>query len=133
MRGGRQILVLSCGSSSVKFGLFGTDRTVRRLASGAIERIGPPQGRLVVRAADGNAPLFTGGIGANAPPLREAICAGLDHLGIELDPRRNLAQNTTISPDGAWVKVQIVATDEERTIARHTHRVALEQRMPAHA
>ena len=35
--------------------------------------------------------VFAGGIGENAPPIRERICDGLGFLGIELDPERNAA------------------------------------------
>ena len=33
--------------------------------------------------------VFGGGIGENAPEIRESICKDLDWLGIDLDPRRN--------------------------------------------
>ena len=48
--------------------------------------------------------VFTGGIGENAPLIRERICAGLDFLGIALDPRRNAGNAAVISPDDARVK-----------------------------
>ena len=35
--------------------------------------------------------VFTGGIGEKAAPVREKICAGLEFLGIQLDPQRNQA------------------------------------------
>jgi acetate kinase len=48
------ILVINCGSSSVKFALFADDRDVpRRLWSGALERIGLPKGRFKAKARDG--------------------------------------------------------------------------------
>lgn len=47
------ILVINCGSSSVKFALFGPDAPLSRLWSGAIERIGLRNGRFHAVDADG--------------------------------------------------------------------------------
>lgn len=63
--------------------------------------------------------VFTGGIGANAPGIRERICAGLDFLGADLDPARNCAGERTISRDGTRVRIEALPTDEELMIARH--------------
>ncbi len=38
--------------------------------------------------------VFAGGIGENAPLIRERICRGLGFLGIELDPKRNAGERT---------------------------------------
>jgi acetate kinase len=62
--------------------------------------------------------VFTGGIGENAPLVRERVCEGLSFLGIVLDPRRNAVNATLISPDSARVRVRVIATDEELVIAR---------------
>ncbi len=40
---------------------------------------------------------FTGGIGEHAAPVRRKICAGLEFLGIELDPQRNDSNAPLIS------------------------------------
>lgn len=63
--------------------------------------------------------VFTGGIGANSPPIRAEICAGLKHLGVELDRERNAAPEPAIAAERSRVAVEAVATDEERMIARH--------------
>ena len=47
------ILTINGGSSSLKFALFDRDDPRARLLSGRVERIGMPEGRLVVDAADG--------------------------------------------------------------------------------
>jgi len=67
--------------------------------------------------------IFTAGIGEHAPPVRERICAGLEFLGIQLDPRRNAASAPIISREGASVIVRVMKTDEDLMIARHTHRL----------
>jgi len=64
--------------------------------------------------------VFTGGIGEHAAEIRAEIAEGLAHLGVIVDPRRNAAPSGVISADGAACVVRVVATDEERMIARHT-------------
>jgi acetate kinase len=67
--------------------------------------------------------VFTAGIGERSAPVRERICAGLDWLGVRLDPARNAAQEAVISAPDSRVTVRVVPTNEELMIARHTHRV----------
>jgi len=66
--------------------------------------------------------VFAGGIGENAPPIRERICAGLGFLGVGLDRRRNARTAPLISPDAGRVKVRVIRTDEELMIARSAWR-----------
>jgi acetate kinase len=66
---------------------------------------------------------FTAGVGENAAVVRARSLAGLDWLGITVDPGRNQAAGggaRVISPDGARVSVLVVPTDEEHEIARQT-------------
>ena len=62
--------------------------------------------------------VFAGGIGENAPPVRERICDGLGFLGIELDRERNAKNAPLVSSDTVRVKVRVIRTDEELMIAR---------------
>jgi len=62
--------------------------------------------------------VFTGGVGEHAAAVRAGICAGLDYLGIRLDAARNERHERCISAADAPVLVQVVASDEARTIAR---------------
>ena len=66
--------------------------------------------------------VFSGGIGENAAPIRERICAGLSFLGISLQHQRNAEHAALISNDDGRVAVRVIATDEERMIARATCR-----------
>ncbi|SBT46979.1 acetate/propionate family kinase [Micromonospora auratinigra] len=67
---------------------------------------------------------FTAGVGEHAAPVREAALAGLDRLGVAVDPARNAADgDRVISPAGAEVTVCVIGTDEEREIARETRDV----------
>ncbi len=70
--------------------------------------------------------VFTAGIGENNPDLRDAICANLDQLGIQLDAKKNAetrAQEAVISPDNARVKVMVIPTNEELVVAREVRRL----------
>jgi acetate kinase len=62
-------------------------------------------------------------VGENAPAVRERICDGLGFLCIELDQKRNAKNAPLISPDAGCVKVRVIHTDEELTIARSVNRV----------
>jgi acetate kinase len=62
--------------------------------------------------------VFAGGIGENAPVVRERICDGLDFLGIKLDKARNLKNAGVISKNSSRVTVRVIRTDEELMIAR---------------
>ena len=66
---------------------------------------------------------FAGGIGENAPVVRERTLAGLAALGLELDAERNRAargQDADIGAAGARARVFVVPTNEELLIARDT-------------
>lgn len=67
---------------------------------------------------------FTAGIGERSPLLRAESMAGLERLGISVDPALNeqpVDGPTRISPDGAEVAVLVVPTNEEWQIARETY------------
>ncbi len=63
--------------------------------------------------------VFAGGIGENASPIRERICAGLGYLGVRLDPAANAAHADVISAGDSKVSVRLIRTNEELVIARH--------------
>lgn len=67
--------------------------------------------------------VFAGGIGENAFPVRDRICAGLGFLGIKLDPSLNAQTAEVISSRDSQVEVRVIRTDEEITIARSARRV----------
>lgn len=62
--------------------------------------------------------VFAGGIGESAPVIRARICTGLEFLGIEIDAKRNAANEGVISAAAGRVAVRVIHTDEELTIAR---------------
>lgn len=67
--------------------------------------------------------VFSGGIGENAPVIRQRICEGFGYLGVALDDNRNTANEAVISADAGTVTVRMIRTDEEAMIARATQRI----------
>ncbi len=67
--------------------------------------------------------MFAGGIGESAPTIRARICDGLGFLGIELEEKRNAANEGVISAPAGRVAVRVIHTDEELMIARTVCRV----------
>jgi len=67
--------------------------------------------------------IFSGGIGQNAPTIRQRICIGLQFLGIEMEETRNMKNQMIISSDTSKVTVLVINTNEELMIARLVCRV----------
>lgn len=67
--------------------------------------------------------VFTGGVGENQALTREYVCKNMEYMGIELDEELNnsvRAKEIVISKPTSKVKVLIIPTDEELTIAKDT-------------
>jgi acetate kinase len=64
--------------------------------------------------------VFTGGIGENAPLLRERICAACGWLGAVIDKSANHIDLELIHAPASGIGLAVVPTDEALTIARHT-------------
>jgi acetate kinase len=67
--------------------------------------------------------VFTAGIGENSATVRARISAGMEGLGIVLDPAKNRALNGSegeIHKAESRVKILIIPTNEELEIARET-------------
>jgi len=67
--------------------------------------------------------VFTGGVGENQAATRSEVCRDMAFMGIELDEELNArvrATEVVISKPSSRVKVVIIPTDEELTIARDT-------------
>jgi acetate kinase len=74
-----------------------------------------------------DAVVFTAGVGEHDARTRAESLAGLERLGIAVDPARNEGDGPaerTISPPGAEVAVLVVPTDEELEIATQSLAVA---------
>lgn len=64
--------------------------------------------------------IFTAGIGENASLVREKICEHAAWLGVKIDPAKNAKHGPEISTPDSKVKVFVIPTDEEMTIAKST-------------
>jgi len=67
--------------------------------------------------------VFTGGVGENQAITRSDVCRNMEYMGIELDEEVNSkihGKEAVISKPTSKVKVVVVPTDEELTIARDT-------------
>jgi len=70
--------------------------------------------------------VFTAGIGENDDALRAAVCAGLEGLGVQIDPAANAkairgAEGIISTPDSK-IKVIVIPANEELVIAREVFR-----------
>ncbi len=67
--------------------------------------------------------VFSGGIGENAPLIRERICQQLEFLGIKLSVVNNKNNAAIISSASSHVTVRVIATDEAWMMARYVGEV----------
>lgn len=65
---------------------------------------------------------FTAGVGENSALVRKLICDRLTYLGVKLDDEanENADGKTLISTEDSKIKVYVVPTDEELSIAKQT-------------
>jgi acetate kinase len=77
-------------------------------------------GGLLVELGGADVLAFTGGIGENGLQTRRAVCAGLEELGIDLDPAANetVRGEGRISTPASRTQIWIVPTNEELIVAR---------------
>ena len=110
------------------------DRRVRLAIDVFCRRIVHYVGGYFAEMGGADALVFSGGIGENAPEIRRRVCDVLAALGVELDPARN-AEPGGDGPlaDGGRLRPWLIATDEERLIARETARVVAERAVSGHA
>ncbi|MEL7600308.1 MAG: acetate kinase [Proteiniphilum sp.] len=74
--------------------------------------------------------VFTGGVGENQAVTRSDVCKNMEFMGIELDEELNAsvrAKEVVISKPSSKVKVVIIPTDEELTIAKDTVEIFRQQ------
>jgi acetate kinase len=72
-----------------------------------------------------DAVVFTAGIGENSASIRKRILADLDGIGIKIDEEKNKirGQEIDISTPDSKVRVLVIPTNEELTIARDTKEI----------
>jgi acetate kinase len=77
-------------------------------------------GAYLAQLGGADAIVFTGGIGANSPRVRENTLATLGPFGVAVDRDANDANAPVISMPGSAVTVLVIPTNEELEIARQT-------------
>ncbi len=77
-------------------------------------------GAYLVELGGADVIVFTGGIGENGAAFRADVCAGLEELGIALDPAANQEARgeAKISASRSRVQVWVIPTNEELIVAR---------------
>jgi acetate kinase len=83
-------------------------------------RIGRELGSLAAALGGLDAVVFTAGIGEHAAPIRDRVCGDASWLGLTLDTAANARNGPRISSPDSRIAAWVIATDEERMIARHT-------------
>ena len=80
-----------------------------------------------VAALDGiDALCFTGGIGENSALIREIVCAGLDGMGLIIDPTKNNKRSSVakdIATNSSAARIFVIPTNEEYVIANDTYKI----------
>jgi acetate kinase len=70
--------------------------------------------------------VFSAGIGERSAAVRSLVCEGLEHFGFAVDEQKNnegKAPAREIQKDGSKIKVLVIPTDEELSIAQQTMEV----------
>jgi acetate kinase len=80
-----------------------------------------------VAALDGiDALCFTGGIGENSALIREIVCAGLDGMGLNINPTKNNKKSNKardIATNSSAARIFVIPTNEEFVIANDTYKI----------
>ena len=83
-------------------------------------------GSFYFKMGSAEAIVFTAGIGENRTDLRAAVCAGLEDLGVQIDPSANegivRGKEGIISTPDSRIQVLVVPANEELVIAREVYR-----------
>jgi acetate kinase len=76
--------------------------------------------------------VFTAGVGEHAAEVRARACAGLECLGLELDPTANAQcrPDADVATAGSRGRILVIATREELVIMRETVRTLAEGKQP---
>jgi acetate kinase len=69
--------------------------------------------------------VFTAGVGENAGEVRQAVCAGLECLGLELDTEANSAcrPDADVARSKSTGRILVIATREDITMLREVMQV----------
>jgi len=90
-----------------------------------VHRLAREAGGMLALLGGMDALVFTGGIGENAPPVREHLCRQLAFAGVELDDVKNgrAPRDEDIAARQSRVRIVVIHAEEEWEIARECHRL----------
>lgn len=96
-----------------------------------VHRLQAGIGSMVAVLGGLNALVFTAGIGENSAEVRQAACANLSFLGVQLDPAKNICSHLDrdISTLSSSVQVLIVQAQEDWAIACECWKLARSQKL----
>jgi acetate kinase len=103
------------------------DPAAREAIALFVYRIVREIGSLAAALGGIDALVFSGGIGENDATTRAEVVAGCSWLGAAIHPQRNSKGNGRVS-DNSRIPVWVIATDEERLIARQTRELVTSSR-----
>lgn len=85
-----------------------------------VHRLRSSIGAMLASLGGLDALVFTGGIGENAPEIRQAACEAFKFLGIQIDAIKNTSKpvDQDITTSGSPIKVLVIHTQEDWQIAR---------------
>lgn len=91
-----------------------------------VHRLQAGIGAMVTALGGLDALVFTAGIGENSPEVRQAACANLNFLGVQLDPAKNTSPHPDqdISASSSSVRVLVIRAEEDWSIARASWKLA---------
>jgi acetate kinase len=90
-----------------------------------IHRIVREIGSMIAALGGIDALVFSGGIGENDSATRAEVVAGCSWFGAALDSQRNADGKGLVSANQSSIPVWVIATDEEKLIARQTQTLVI--------
>ncbi|HKN09109.1 MAG TPA: acetate/propionate family kinase [Pseudomonadota bacterium] len=117
------LLGVSGLSSDMRELLASDDPRAKEAVDLFVYRIAREVGALTATLGGLEGLVFTAGIGEHAAEIRRRVCERCGWLGLVLDLAANERGAECISAAASRVGVWVIATDEERTIARQTIKV----------
>ncbi|MDD3288678.1 MAG: acetate/propionate family kinase [Alphaproteobacteria bacterium] len=122
------LLGVSGISSDMEPLLKSTETSAKEAVDLFCHRVRQESGALCSTMGGLDAFVFTGGMGENAPVIREKIAEGMKWAGMIIDPEKNAAakghSEQLISTPDSKVEVWRIPTNEESVIVNHTCKLA---------
>jgi acetate kinase len=118
-------LTALAGTADMRDILRRTDSDARLALEVYLHRLRSGIGAMTAALGGLDALVFTGGVGENSPAIRERAVAGLEYLGVRIDPAMNsmAAPDADLSASGATAHTLAVASREDLEIARQVRSV----------